>query len=101
MSQIAFFTRDGDIRATTLIRQRNMGVPLARPYPFVPSILSVQREHEQVARVLQVIELDRMQVAAAGLHGEVLLRSDRIGHRRTFERRADIEAPELLQGLVV
>src|SRR5215510_10623767 len=42
-----------------------------------------------------------MQVPAAGLHREVLLRPDRIGHRRALERGADIEAPELLQRLVV
>src|SRR5229473_1489861 len=76
-----------------------------RPYSLLPirhsPSSSIQREHEQVARALQFVELDRMQVAAAGLHGEKLLRPDRIGHRRALERRADIEAPELLEGLVV
>src|SRR5262245_16447079 len=42
-----------------------------------------------------------MQVASAGLHGEVLLRPDRIGHRRAFERRADVEPPQFLERLVV
>src|SRR3954466_1282478 len=42
-----------------------------------------------------------MQVTAAGLHREILLGSDRVGHRRALERGADIEAPELLQRFVV
>ena len=36
-----------------------------------------------------------------GLHGEILLRSDRVGDRRALERRADVEAPQLLERLVV
>src|SRR5262249_45950517 len=51
----------------------------------------VQRKHEHVARTLELIELDRMQMAAAGLHREILLGPDRIGHRRALERRAEIE----------
>ncbi len=62
---------------------------------------SIQREHEQVARVLQPVVLHRMQVAAAGLHGEILLGPDRVGDGRALERSADVEAPELLQRLVV
>src|SRR5262245_5478767 len=62
---------------------------------------SIQREYEQVARVLQLVELHGMQVAAAGLHRQILLRSDRISNGRALERRAEIEAPELLQCLVV
>src|SRR5215510_4145085 len=62
---------------------------------------SVQREHEHVARVLELIEFDRMQMAAAGLHREILLGPDRIGHRRALERRADVEPPQLLELLVV
>src|SRR3954449_13402235 len=62
---------------------------------------SVQREHEHVARALELIELDRMQMATAGLHREKLLRPDRVGHRRALERRAEIEPPQLLELLVV
>ena len=40
-------------------------------------------------------------MAAAGLHRQVLLRPDRIGHRRALERRAHVEAPQLLERLVV
>ena len=42
-----------------------------------------------------------MQVAPAGLHGEILLRPDGVGHRRALERRADVEAPELFERFVV
>src|SRR5258708_34991478 len=62
---------------------------------------SVQREHVQVARVHQVVVLDRMQVSAAGLHREILLGSDRVGHRRALEWRAEIETPQLLERLVL
>src|SRR5436305_194122 len=65
------------------------------------SPLSIQREHEQIARVLELVELLRMQVAAAGLHREILFRPDRIRHRRALERRADIETPKLFERLVV
>src|SRR5262245_15629314 len=68
---------------------------------FGERLVSIEREHEQVARGLELVELDRMQVAAARLHREILLGSDRVGHRRALERRADVEAPELLQRLVV
>src|SRR5216683_5816199 len=61
----------------------------------------IQREHEQVARVREIIVLDRMQVSAAALHREKLLGADRVGHRRALERRAEVEAPQLLQRLVV
>src|SRR5580704_8528986 len=62
---------------------------------------SVQREDEQVARVFEIVVFHRMQVAPARLHSEILFRPDRIGDGRTLERRADIEAPQLLQLLVV
>src|SRR5262245_14664104 len=62
---------------------------------------SVQREHEHVARVLELIEFDRMQMAAAGLHREILLGPDCVSHRRALERRAEIEAPQLFELLVV
>src|SRR5262245_48093053 len=65
------------------------------------SVVSIQGEDEQVARVLELVELHRMEVAAAGLHREILLRTDRVGHRRTLERGADVEAPELFQRLIV
>ena len=42
-----------------------------------------------------------MQVPTAGLNRKILLRSHRIGHRRTLERRADVEAPQLFQRLVM
>src|SRR5207248_4482192 len=61
----------------------------------------VQREHEHVARILEAIELHRMQVPAARLHREVLFGPDRVGDGRAFERRADVEAPELLERVVV
>jgi hypothetical protein len=61
----------------------------------------IQREHEQVARVREIIVLDRVQVPAARLHGEKLLGPDRVGHRRALERRAEIETPQLLERLVV
>src|SRR6516162_9157091 len=63
--------------------------------------VSIQREDEQVARVLEVVVFHRMQVASARLHGEILLRPDSKYDRRALERRADIEAPQLLQPLVV
>jgi len=42
---------------------------------------SIQCEHEQIARVLQLVVLHRMQVTATRLHGEKLLRADSVGHR--------------------
>src|SRR5438105_149551 len=42
-----------------------------------------------------------MQVAAAGLYGDVLLGPDGIGDGRALERRADVESPQLLELLVV
>src|SRR5947209_8213442 len=60
-------------------------------------IVSVQREDEHVARCLQLVVLHRMEVPTARLHGEILLRSDRIGHRRALERRANVEPPELFE----
>jgi hypothetical protein len=42
-----------------------------------------------------------MQVPAAGLHREILLGPDRVGHRRALERRAEIEAPQLLERLIL
>src|SRR2546426_3849499 len=62
---------------------------------------SVQREDEQVARILEVIELHRVEVTSARLHGEILLRPDRVSDRRPLEGRTQIEAPQLLQLLVV
>src|SRR5262245_30862371 len=62
---------------------------------------SVQREDEEIARVLQLVELHRMQVPSAGLHRQILLWPDGVGYRRAFERRADVEAPQLLERLVV
>src|SRR5215467_6457944 len=40
---------------------------------------SIQREHEQIARRFQIVVLDRMEVATATLHRDVLLRPDRVG----------------------
>src|SRR5712671_6447069 len=62
---------------------------------------SVQREDEQVARILKVIELHRVEVTSARLHGEILLRPDRVSNRCPLEGRTQIEAPQLLQLLVV
>src|SRR6185369_15682193 len=62
---------------------------------------SIQCEHEQIARVLQLVPVHRMQMPSAGLHGEILLRADRVSDRRTFERRADVEAPEFFERFVV
>src|SRR5262249_5767480 len=42
-----------------------------------------------------------MKVPAAGLHGDILLCSDRIRHRGALECRAHIEAPHLLELFVV
>src|SRR5215475_7496284 len=42
-----------------------------------------------------------MHVAPAALHRYILLWSDRIGNGRALERRADIEAPELLELFIV
>src|SRR5215475_544285 len=64
-------------------------------------VASIQREYEHVAGIFQLVVFHRMQMAAAGLHGEILLRPDRIGDRRALERGADVEAPELLERLVV
>src|SRR5438067_13561509 len=61
----------------------------------------VQREYKQIARVLQVIELRRVQMPSSGLHGDVLLSVDRVSDRRAFQWRADVEAPQLLERLVV
>jgi hypothetical protein len=52
---------------------------------------SVQREDEQIARVLEVVVFHGMLVTAARLHSEVLLRADRVDHRRTFQRRTDVD----------
>src|SRR5215469_730719 len=38
---------------------------------------------------------------AASLDGEILLRSYRIGYRRTFERSPDVKAPQFLERLIV
>src|SRR5207253_10468158 len=63
--------------------------------------LLVQREDEQVARVLELVPVHRVEMPAAGLHREEFLRADRVDDRRALERRADVEAPELLERLVV
>src|SRR5216683_763741 len=42
------------------------------------SASSVQRKHEQVARVFQVVVFHRVQMASARLHREILLRPDRV-----------------------
>src|ERR1700748_1557731 len=42
-----------------------------------------------------------MQVTSARLHREILLRPDPKDNRRTFQRGADIEAPQLLQLFVI
>jgi len=67
--------------------------------PDLPDL--IEREDEQVARVLELVEFHRVQMPPAGLHREVLLRVDRVGDRRAFQRCADVEAPELLERLVV
>src|SRR5260370_31561326 len=77
---------------------------LSPPYAAVQrarEVTLIQRKHEQIARALQLVVFHGMYVAAAGLHREILLRADRISHRRALERRADIEAPELLERLVL
>src|SRR2546428_13183385 len=42
-----------------------------------------------------------MQVAPTGLNGEILFRPYCVRDRGAFERRADVEAPQLLERLVV
>ena len=69
---------------------------------FVADLFSsVQRENKHITRVLQVIKFHRMQVPATGLHGEVLLGSDRVRDRRAFQRSAHVKAPQLLERLIV
>ncbi len=58
--------------------------PARRRWPLplcngMTNVALVQREHEQIARVLEVVVFHRMQVASARLHREILLRPDRIG----------------------
>src|SRR4030095_11182277 len=81
-------------RTWRFVRNSNRGQGL-------PPATSVQREHKQIARILEAVELHRMQVSAAGLHREVLLRPDRIGDRRSLQRGPDVEAPEFLERVVV
>ena len=49
---------------------------------------SIQRKHEQIAGILQVVEFHGMQVPSAGLNRNVLFWSDRVGHRRALQRGA-------------
>src|SRR6267378_595890 len=78
---------------------RMEGPPDAIP-PSGPRV-SIQREHEQIARRFEIVVLDRVQVATATLHCDILLGTDRIGNGRALERRAEIEAPQLLELFVV
>src|SRR2546430_15743553 len=80
-------------------RNRNDLCIVITARPSCPAL--VQREYKQVARVLQVIELRRMQMPSPGLHGDVLLSVDRVRDRRAFQWRADVEAPQFLRRLVV
>src|SRR5215467_4717746 len=80
---------------------KRWGPTLTHPTIVLQIASSVQREDEHVARALELIELDRMQMAAAGLHREILLGPDRVGHRRALERCAEIEPPQLFELLVV
>src|SRR5262245_61828400 len=84
---------------TTDVASANRSARSLKPEAW--SLISIQREHEQVAGTLQVVVLHRVHVTAAALDGHVLLRPDRIRHGRTFERRADVEAPENFEGLIV
>src|SRR4029450_211801 len=68
---------------------------------------SSQSEHEDHRRIAEVLHLGRTRqlvpgvAEQAGRNGDVLLAVDRIAHRRRVEAGADIDAPELLQRLVV
>src|SRR6266446_3911446 len=69
---------------------------------------SVQCEHEQRRTALEVLKFGRVlqqaqvpRVAAADMNGNVLLAADRVADRRGSHRRADVEAPQRLQLLVV
>src|SRR5882672_12001096 len=64
-------------------------------------VRSIQRENEEVARRLELVIFHRMNVATARLHGDILLRPDRVGDRRALEWRADVEAPKFLKLFVV
>src|SRR5207245_7285252 len=87
----------GAPRARPPERSGDRGAPRAKAKGVrggeAPRIQSVQREDEQVAGILQLVVLHGMQVAAPGLHGEILLGSDRVRHRCAFQSRADVEAP--------
>ena len=66
---------------------------------LLDTVFLVQCEHEQ-ATVFQVVELHRVQVASAGLHGSAL-RANLEGDRCALERRAEVDAPELFERVVV
>ena len=47
---------------------------------------SIQCKDKEIAQRLEVVEFLRMDVSPARLHGEILLRPDRVADRGTLER---------------
>src|SRR5262245_12867594 len=48
------------------------------------SAQSIQRKHEQIARRFEIVVLDRVQVATAALHRDILVGADRVGDGRAL-----------------